>query len=245
MAHAGDETAKPGFRLRGFKQYWLKEPVETGVDPGKEKVGTSIRPLPVGTQFTGTVRYQNLTPVELGLLLWSLRLGLEGLEKEKNEPCYQSIGMGKPYGYGRMLLTIDCLTEYTPDSLYGGDLLTPEDKKWEGEACTDKVNEYIRLYDAEATDKLAGKNGGQGKKRTQPLHERASIQDFLWIRSQIQSGSEYNYMALEEYRESRAPLPVLRDIRSEERNAAPAQHQEEDPFARLEAMYGRNRRNRR
>lgn len=246
MAHAGDETAKPGFRLRGFKQYWLKEPVETSVDPGKEKVGTSIRPLPVGTQFTGTVRYQNLTPAELGLLLWSLRLGLEGLEKEKNEPCYQSIGMGKPYGYGRMLLTIDCLTEYTPDSLYGGDLLAPEDKKWEGEACTDKVNKYIRLYDAKVTDKLAGKNGGQGKKRTQTLHERASIQDFLWIRSQIQSGSEYNYMALEEYRERRAPLPVLRDIRSEERNAAPAQqHQEEDPFTRLEAMYGRNRRNRR
>lgn len=246
MAHAGDETAKPGFRLRGFKQYWLKEPVETSVDPGKEKVGTSIRPLPVGTQFTGTVQYQNLTTAELGLLLWSLRLGLEGLEEKKNEPCYQTIGMGKPYGYGRMLLTIDRMIEYTPDSLYGGDLLAPEDKKWEGEACIDKVNEYIRLYDAKATDKLAGKNGGQGKKRTQTLHERASIRDFLWIRSQIQSGSEYNYMALEEYRESRAPLPVLRNMRCTPCDAVPEQkQQEEDPFAKLEAMYGRNRNKRR
>lgn len=241
MANAGDEAAKAGFRLRGFKQYWLKEPVATSVASDKKKVGTTIRPMPVGTKFTGTVRYQDLTAAELGLLLWSLRLGLEGLQEDKSEPCYQTIGMGKPYGYGRMLLTIDSLTEYTPDSLYGGDLLAPESQQLEDEACAEKVNAYIQAYDAEATEKLAGPG-----RRTQPLHKRASIQDFLWIRSQIQSGSDYNYMALDDYRAMNSPLPVLRDLRREACNAVPVQqHQEEDPFARLEAMYGRNRRNRR
>lgn len=53
-----------------------------------------------------------------------------------------------------------------------------------------KVNAYIQAYDAEATDKLAGELGGQGKKkkRTQPLHERASIQDFLWIEARFRAG---------------------------------------------------------
>lgn len=249
MANAGDEAAKAGFRLRGFKQYWLKEPVATSVASDKKKVGTTIRPMPVGTKFTGTVRYHDLTPAELGLLLWSLRLGLEGLQEDKSEPCYQTIGMGKPYGYGRMLLTIDSLTEYTPDSLYGGDLLAPESLQLEDEACAKKVNAYIQAYDAEATDKLAGELGGQGKKkkRTQPLHERASIQDFLWIRSKIQSGSDYNYMALDDYRAMNSPLPVLRDMRREACNEAPVQQQEqeEDLYAKLEARYGRNRRNRR
>ena len=237
MANAGDEAAKAGFRLRGFKQYWLKEPVATSVASD-----TTIRPMPVGTKFTGTVRYHDLTPAELGLLLWSLRLGLEGLQEDKSEPCYQTIGMGKPYGYGRMQLTINSLTEYTPDSLYSGDLLAPESHRWEHRECAEKVNEYIQAYDAEATDKLAGELGGQGKKkkRTQPLHERASIQDFLWIRSKIQSGSDYNYMALDDYRAMNSPLPVLRDMRREACNEAPVQQQEqeEDLYAKLEAMAG-------
>ncbi len=229
MAHAGDEAAKAGFRLRGFKQYWLKKPVATSVASDKKKVGTTIRPMPVGTQFTGMVRYHDLTPAELGLLLWSLRLGLEGLQEGKSEPCYQTVGMGKPYGYGRMLLTIDSLTEYTPDSLYGGDLLAPESHRWEDEACAEQVNKYIQAYDAEATAKLAGKPG----RNTQPLHKRASIQDFLWIRSKIQSGSNYNYMALDDYRAMNSPLPLLRDLRNaaQKTGEKPAQQETVKPAA--------------
>ena len=229
MANAGDEAAKAGFRLRGFKQYWLKEPVATSVASDKKKVGTTIRPMPVGTKFTGTVRYHDLTPAELGLLLWSLRLGLEGLQEDKSEPCYQTIGMGKPYGYGRMLLTIDSLTEYTPDSLYGGDLLAPQSHRWKDKECAEKVNKYIQAYDAEATDKLAVKPG----RNTQPLHKRASIQDFLWIRSKIQSGSDYNYMALDDYRAMNSPLPVLRDLRNAPQKAdeQPAQQETVKPAA--------------
>lgn len=77
------------FRLRGYKQYWLKE-VEATDDNGKPRAATTIRPLPRGTKFSGTIRYKNLTEAELGLLLWCLRL-------EKG--CYQSVGMAKPYGF--------------------------------------------------------------------------------------------------------------------------------------------------
>lgn len=211
--NAADEDPKPGFRLRGFKQYWLKDPVPTDVAPGKAKVGTQIRPLPVGTQFTGVVRYRDLTPAELGLLLWSLRLGMTGLEKEESSPCYQTIGMGKPYGYGRMQLHIDCLREYTPESLYGESFCSVSSCCWKGQDCDTRVIEYIRQYDDEATAKL-------GKK--QVFHKKNQIRNFFWIKSQIQNGPDYNYMVLGEYRETNAPLPTLKEMRSSKESGQPS-----------------------
>jgi len=95
--HYNDEN----FRLRGYKHYWLKEVQKAPAD--KENVASTLRPLPAGTKFSGVIRFKNLRPEELGLLLWALRL---------EEGCCQTVGMGKPYGYGRMKLTIDELREY-------------------------------------------------------------------------------------------------------------------------------------
>ena len=103
---------KPGYarayldrnsRLRGFKQYWLKDTQKTDVPPGKEKVGTALCPLPAGTRFHGVVRFKNLSDAELGLLVWSLCL---------DEGCYQNVGMGKPYGYGRMSVRVERMVEF-------------------------------------------------------------------------------------------------------------------------------------
>lgn len=83
-------SEQPGFQLRGYKLYWLKEAGAASTD--KEKAASKLRPLPAGTVFSGVIRYRNLRPDELGLLLWALRL---------ENGCFQSVGMGKPYGYGR------------------------------------------------------------------------------------------------------------------------------------------------
>ena len=224
--HYNDEN----FQLRGFKQYWLKEPVETSVEPGKEKVGTKLCPLPVGTRFTGVVRFKNLTPAELGLLLWSLRL---------EEGCYQTVGMGKPYGYGRMKLTIDSLTEYSINNLYSGDLCAPAGVTLTGSACDKKVEEYVQQFNQEADVQLAA-----GKKKAPtPLRKRASLKDFFWMKSQIQSGEEYNYMQLELYKEIDAPLHETGTLRREaERKAKLASQvkaEENDPFAALQARIER------
>ena len=83
-----DYSSTNNFELRGYKQYWLKEagaPI-----PEKTNVASHMRPLPPKTEFQGVIRYKNLNEDELGLLLWALRL---------EDCCYQSVGMGKPYGY--------------------------------------------------------------------------------------------------------------------------------------------------
>lgn len=68
-----------------------------------------MRPMKKGTAFSGTIRFKNLEEDELGLLLWSLVL---------NDGCYQSIGMGKPYGFGRMSVKLDKLRLFDFAALY-------------------------------------------------------------------------------------------------------------------------------
>lgn len=63
--------------------------------------------------------------------------------------------MGKPYGYGRMKLTIDNLTEYSIDNLYSGDLCAPAGVTLTGSACDKKVEEYVQQFNQEADVQLA------------------------------------------------------------------------------------------
>lgn len=100
-----DDKAK----LRGWKRYpALNENWQTAdqvvkyADPEQrenDKIWTSLQPLPVGTVFQGTIRYHNLRPIELGALLWTIQL--------KNSKYYcHSIGMAKPYGFGKIKIDI-------------------------------------------------------------------------------------------------------------------------------------------
>ena len=88
-----------GFELRGIKQYWLhKEANAADTGNQNEKIYTQLKPLPAGTEFKGTIHFDNLTETELGLLLWSITLDKESL---------QNIGMAKAYGFGKIKVSID------------------------------------------------------------------------------------------------------------------------------------------
>lgn len=93
--------------LRGWKRYpalgnqKFKWPDGVSEDT---KMQTQIEPLPIGTTFTGVVRYHNLRPVELGALIWALQM------RSPNYYCH-TIGMAKPYGYGRIKIRIENLPE--------------------------------------------------------------------------------------------------------------------------------------
>ena len=95
-----DERAE----LRGWKRYpaLLSQDgqPDTGMKQESKEVFTHFCPLPAGTTFTGSVRYHNLREVELGALLWSLRL------KNQKYHCH-SIGMAKPYGFGKVKIEIN------------------------------------------------------------------------------------------------------------------------------------------
>ena len=189
----GAEKDGDRFQLRGYKQYWLKNVQLTSVQEGKEKVGTALRPLPAGTEFRGTIRFQNLTELELGLLLWSLRL---------EDGCFQTVGKGKPHGYGRMKLQISALRILAPARLYCGDLTADP---WTD--ALDQVAAYIDRYNDSAL-------GTSGKKK-KPVHVRGcqEIQDFFFIKRTLRAPAEVSYMDLSEYQNVRAPLPVIRDVR--------------------------------
>ena len=187
------------FQLRGYKQYWLKPAQPGGVPPGKERVGSILRPLAVGTRFRGVIRFRNLTELELGLLLWSLRL---------EEGCFQTVGMGKPYGYGRMRLRIDRLRLLDDGRLYGGDLSADP---WTDE--TDQVDRYIDRYDCGALAEAGG--APPARVRDQP-----EIQDFFFMKRTVRDGRDTSYMRLEEYRKVRTPLPAVRSIRDREEGRA-------------------------
>ena len=180
------------FRIRGCKQYWLKEPQFT---EGKDAVAARLRPLPKGTRFSGVVRYRDLTEEELGLLLWCLRL---------EDGCYQTIGMGKPCGLGRMKLTIEKLMEYSPAQLYRGGTFSAAAQVRGAET----VDRYIRIYDTAA--------GGKSGKKPAPLHTRRELKDFFFMKKTVRPAEETGYMTLDEYRDIRGPLPTVQAIREEE-----------------------------
>ncbi|MEX1257399.1 MAG: TIGR03986 family CRISPR-associated RAMP protein [Gemmatimonadota bacterium] len=109
----------PNALIRGHKAYWHKEGQEhdafeqMGDGPGqfdvqagsafqnkegrwtKSKLHTVIRPVRAGVSFTGRVRFENLSSVELGALLTALDLG---------ETKRHRLGMGKPLGLGSVRL---------------------------------------------------------------------------------------------------------------------------------------------
>ena len=122
-----------GFELRGVKQYWLQDSIINDLNAQNNEGNnvTKINALPENTEFSGVIRFQNLTKKELGLLLWALRL-----EENSN----MNIGMGKPYGYGRIKISdikLKVVDNNKAYSLEGLELNPFIDKD---------ISEYINLY---------------------------------------------------------------------------------------------------
>lgn len=98
-------ASKPGEETtaRGHKLYWHQ-----GAQPSislpplqmdtKDTQKTLIRPVKAGATFSFTLSFENLSDVELGALLWVLRLSADDRYRLK-------LGMGKPLGMGAVKIT--------------------------------------------------------------------------------------------------------------------------------------------
>lgn len=94
-----------GARLRGWKRYPAQERAEEYKPPApppksgarNQSALRPIVPLKGGEplRFTTTLRFHNLRPFELGALLWALDFGGDAAARH-------ALGMGKPYGWGRV-----------------------------------------------------------------------------------------------------------------------------------------------
>ena len=99
--------------LKGWKRY----PVHDNeirifeIDEKQKKNASPFIPIKKESKFSLKIRYHNLKPEEIGALLIALNIN--------NSKGFHSIGFAKPYGYGKIMLTIkpcqivEKLTEYT------------------------------------------------------------------------------------------------------------------------------------
>ncbi len=93
------------FEIRGRKFYWMKESVDTEAinlslpEEGKrDNISSRLKCYNEKTTFTGKVRFENLSDIEIGLLIYSLKHGdTEG---------YFNMGKGKPYGLGKCKISV-------------------------------------------------------------------------------------------------------------------------------------------
>ena len=86
------------FEVRGIKQYWLKNYIEYVTESHikkESKVDSILHPIDRGNIFKGKIHFSNLTDEELGLLLWALKV---------EENAHENIGMGKPFGFGHIVI---------------------------------------------------------------------------------------------------------------------------------------------
>ncbi|MCE1166509.1 MAG: TIGR03986 family CRISPR-associated RAMP protein [Sphingobacteriia bacterium] len=80
--------------ISGWKRYPLKESVQLLPKIG-DKMDTTFVPVEKGAKFSGKITFHNLRPIELGCLLSAITF--------HNNPEYRhSLGMAKPYGYGKV-----------------------------------------------------------------------------------------------------------------------------------------------
>jgi CRISPR-associated protein (TIGR03986 family) len=112
------ESDKEATEIRGFKLYWHRLDEKDNLDTVKDKKDhdeirnlllsssienydkhkqhTIIKPVKTGVTFSGKIRFENLTKLELGALLSALELP---------ETCCHKIGMAKPLGLGSIRIT--------------------------------------------------------------------------------------------------------------------------------------------
>ncbi|MHB1645396.1 MAG: TIGR03986 family type III CRISPR-associated RAMP protein [bacterium] len=77
--------------IRGNKFYWHKDLEDWKTETFNEKMDKKIRPINQGAKFKGKIRFDNLSDIELGALLFAVDLP---------EHYAHKIGMGKPLGLG-------------------------------------------------------------------------------------------------------------------------------------------------
>ncbi len=149
--------------LRGHKLYWHKGNVdgnairETNVEKIRtaRKQYTHFRPVKDGVSFNFDLRFENLSAVELGALLWVLRLAAD----DRNR---LTLGMGKPLGMGAVAIThtvelSDRAARYR--SLFAGDGWADGERPMEKAAqdtCANAFERHVLTHSGEAAQTLVG-----------------------------------------------------------------------------------------
>lgn len=93
-------------KLRGFKRYPVHATEKNqSIDESKPKLISISQPLDTGVVFIGKIRYHNLKPEEIGVLVSSLTF--------HNTPnTYHNLGGNRAFGYGRIKIEVNNLNKF-------------------------------------------------------------------------------------------------------------------------------------
>lgn len=163
--------------LRGHKLYWHKgelsaAEIQEELDKLRDANGrenlhdtqhTQMHPVKAGVKFRCRIRFENLSDVELGALLWVLTL-----PGTPNKEYRHSIGMGKPYGMGA--IKIDASIMLDDRAMRYGALFDGE--TWQ-EACKD-ASERIPVL-AAAFDRFIREQIGASQRSSLAETERIQM----------------------------------------------------------------------
>jgi CRISPR/Cas system CSM-associated protein Csm3 (group 7 of RAMP superfamily) len=198
LSHYNGDTS-----IRGNKWYWHNENAATqwqDTEIALDSVGisdtqhTKIKPVKAGTRFVGRIRFENLSAVELGALLFVLNLP---------QGCAHKMGMGKPLGLGSVKIT---------SALY----LTNRDERYKHlltEWQKDSVKSATPQEIVQLCEKFEKYVLSQAKENTATLWGTERLQQFkqLLTMKHGKSPSQIRYMLLEEFRNRRV-LPWPEDV---------------------------------
>lgn len=188
------------FQLRGIKQYWLHKTQEMLPDNVGKDSATQFTFQTGKPEFKGEIRFQNLHRDELGLLLWCLKL---------DDGCYQTLGKGKPFGYGKMSVSIDSVKSFCLDRIYEPTSFG-DSSAWTKD---ENVETLIQEYQMFISHKLSDDTNNTS------IIEQNSIQDFMFMHRVLRDGNENHddirYMKLSEYQNRSNPLPTISQQREQ------------------------------
>ncbi len=177
------------FRLRGFKQYWLKSEPDICPPTDKEKILTRFKPVQKGTSFSGRIYFNQLTTEEIGLLLWAIKV---------DPHCEYNIGYGKSYGYGSF--KVSQLELHVEDELlkYEACALEGYTHVFEGMA----LQSYVKAYQKDIE-----------KKTKRKVEEIPSVKEFIQMKThkvKPEESTRFKYLELREHKNAKK-LPMVED----------------------------------
>lgn len=135
--------------ISGWKRYVVRRDYFHR-DMGNDNIDTIIRPLASGSEFICNMRFHNLKKEELGALLSAITF-------HGSSDCFHQIGQGKPYGFGKVSISINNLRfsegastnvkDYMVD--FEGMLVEKYNKSWVAEP---QITELFAMAHNEVTD---------------------------------------------------------------------------------------------
>ncbi len=92
--------------ISGYKRYPVRAKIAgTNFQENMDRVATLFKPLDAGATFKCAISYHNLRAEELGALISALTF-------HNTKDQFHSLGMGKPFGFGRITLDVSNLNSY-------------------------------------------------------------------------------------------------------------------------------------